>query len=93
MELVKVVPYNPLPPHKLTANQTADMIKVSARPPQERREAIMAWRQRLGYQNLEKMSAWGLDISPDMTDVQARVLDAPGVQYSGRDGLMRVNQG
>lgn len=69
MELVLVHPFNPLPPLKLSPDQTAEMIKVSARPPPERRDAVIHWRKTLGYESLSKIAAWGLDISPDMVSL------------------------
>ncbi|WVQ76034.1 hypothetical protein IAR50_005670 [Cryptococcus sp. DSM 104548] len=87
MEFVKLEPFNPIPFAKQTPNQTAEMIKVTAKPPQQRREAIMAWRQKLNYENLPKLKAWGIQVARDMLTVQARVLNAPAVLYGGNKRL------
>lgn len=95
LELAVVAPFHPISAFKLTADQTAEMIKVAARPPFERREAINGWRRTLGYESLDKISAWGLDISPKMVSLTARVLNPPQVQYRGQGsiGLVRPNGG
>lgn len=67
------------------------MIKVSARPPRERADHIMNWRRELAYEKQLKVAAWGIEISPDMMDVQARVLAPPTIMYANGDA--RVNNG
>jgi eukaryotic translation initiation factor 2C len=41
----------------------------------------MEWRQRLDYDKLPKIKAWGLDVSKVMMEVKARVLPPPTVHY------------
>ncbi len=57
--------------------QTAAMIKISARRPEERRDNIMRWRQSLAYETLDKVAAWGMQVQKNLTEVQARVLQPP----------------
>ncbi|ODN82180.1 hypothetical protein L202_02471 [Cryptococcus amylolentus CBS 6039] len=87
MEFVKLLPYNSIPFTRQTPDQTAEIIKVTAKPPQQRRDAIMAWRQKLDYDNLPKLKAWGVQVAREMMTVQARVLNAPSVLYGGNKNL------
>jgi len=83
MELVKIEPFHSLPPLKLTPDQTAEMIKVSAKPPADRRDAIMAWRKKLAWETKPAVKAWGIEIKETFTEVPARVLNAPQIAYAG----------
>jgi eukaryotic translation initiation factor 2C len=90
MELVVIEPFHSLPPLKLTPDQTAEMIKVSAKPPADRRDAIMAWRRRLSWETRPAVKAWGIEIRDQMTEVPARVLNPPQITYAGgARGLVR----
>lgn len=54
----------------------------------------MEWRKALAWEALEKIQAWGLQVSREMTTIAARVLPAPPVQYAGGpSGTMRPNAG
>jgi eukaryotic translation initiation factor 2C len=83
MELVTIEPFHSLPPLKLTPDQTAEIIKVSAKPPADRRDAIMAWRKRLSWETKDAVKAWGIEVKPDFTEVSARVLNPPQIAYAG----------
>ena len=83
MELVVILPFHSLPPLKLTPDQTAEMIKVSARPPQTRRDNIMKWRRQLAWEARPEVKSWGLQIKSDFTEVGARVLNPPQIAYAG----------
>lgn len=90
MELVVIEPFHSLPPLKLTPDQTAEMIKVSAKPPADRRDAIMAWRKKLSWETRPAVKAWGIEIRDQMTEVPARVLNPPQITYAGGPrGLVR----
>lgn len=44
-------------------------------------KTIMEWRSRLGYSELPKIQKWGLEVSKDMQQVEARVLPPPKGQF------------
>ncbi|KAJ9102416.1 hypothetical protein QFC21_002816 [Naganishia friedmannii] len=91
LEFVDLEPFNSLPPNKLSPDQTADMIKIAAQRPPDRLARIKDWRSKLAWEQQEKVKAWGLQIRPDLAEVQARVLPTPNVQYAGQgqQGMMR----
>ncbi|KAJ9121617.1 hypothetical protein QFC22_002237 [Naganishia vaughanmartiniae] len=91
LEFVDLEPFNGLPPNKLMPDQTADMIKIAAQRPPDRLKRIEYWRSKLAWEQQEKVKAWGLQIRSDLTQVQARVLPTPNVQYAGQgqQGMMR----
>lgn len=68
------------------------MIKVSARPPRERADHIMNWRRELAYEKQQKVAAWGIEINPQMMNIEARVLPPPAVLYAGGQDA-RANNG
>nr|XP_019047161.1 hypothetical protein I302_03768 [Kwoniella bestiolae CBS 10118]OCF26091.1 hypothetical protein I302_03768 [Kwoniella bestiolae CBS 10118] len=84
MELVNLVPFNGIPFAAVSSNQTAEMIKVAAKPPPERKEQTMNWRRKLNYSQLPKLREWCLEVSPEMMKIPARILEPPQVQYRGR---------
>lgn len=55
----------------------------------------MNWRKTLGYERLTKLTAWGLEVSPNLTMIDARVLNPPQIQYGGpgAQGIVRPNMG
>ncbi|WVQ85375.1 hypothetical protein IAT38_007540 [Cryptococcus sp. DSM 104549] len=83
LEFVNLAEWNSLPPTKLTAEQTAEMIKVSAMKPKDRALAVTEWRAELAYEKQAKLAAWGLQVNTSMVQVQARILPAPPVVYAG----------
>lgn len=92
MEFVNIADFNSIPMTRLTPDQTAEMIKVSARPPPERQSAIVGWRQKLGYERQSKLSAWGLEVNTQMMGFKARVLPPPAITYGG-DKTLKANNG
>lgn len=83
MELVIIQPFQSLPPLKLSPDQTAEMIKVSAKPPADRRDAIMGWRKKLAWETRPAVKAWGIEIRDQFTEIPARVLNPPQIAYAG----------
>ncbi|WWC67949.1 uncharacterized protein I206_101868 [Kwoniella pini CBS 10737] len=83
MELVKLTDFNGIPFTAVSSSQTAEMIKVTAKRPEERKASIMKWRQELDYSSLPRLKDWCLEISPFMMEVNARILDPPEVRYKG----------
>ncbi|OCF32605.1 argonaute [Kwoniella heveanensis BCC8398] len=92
MEFVRLEPFNSIPMLRITAEQTAEIIKQAAKPPPEREAAINAWRQRLNYSNLPKLKAWGVEVKPSMMSIPARVLNPPNIFYGGSKSI-RANFG
>lgn len=86
-ELVRIAANHSIPQTRLTAGQTADMIKVTALPPPERKLNTDGWRRTLGYERAPKLAAWGVGVSPEMKLVDARVLDPPTVVYRGSQSI------
>jgi eukaryotic translation initiation factor 2C len=86
-ELIRISANHSIPPTRLTADQTADMIKVTALPPPERKANTDAWRRTLGYERAPKLRAWGVGVDTRMKTVDARVLDPPTVVYRGGQGV------
>ncbi|KAJ9122250.1 hypothetical protein QFC22_001670 [Naganishia vaughanmartiniae] len=93
LEFVKLEPFNGLPPNKLTPEQAADMIKVAAQRPGDRRDRIMHWRSELSWERLPKVKDWGLEVNTNLTEVQARVLAPPTVMYAGNGGKSQPRNG
>ncbi|WWC86242.1 uncharacterized protein L201_001115 [Kwoniella dendrophila CBS 6074] len=82
LEFVKFAQWNSLPPTKLSADQTAEMIKVSAIKPGERAAQVRQWRQELAHEKQSKIAAWGLQVNKRMVELQARILPPPRVFYA-----------
>ncbi|WWD17893.1 hypothetical protein CI109_102338 [Kwoniella shandongensis] len=82
IEFVRLAEWNSLPPTKLTAEQTAEMIKVSAVKPKERAMAVNNWRTELAYEKQSKIAAWGLQVNTSMVQVKARILPPPRIVYA-----------
>ncbi|WWC86900.1 uncharacterized protein L201_001779 [Kwoniella dendrophila CBS 6074] len=91
MELVVLENFNGIPFTSVSSDQTAEMIKVAAKRPQERQAKIMAWRKKIDYSRLPKLREWCLDISQEMMKVEARILEPPAIQYKGK--MMRPANG
>ncbi|WVW82289.1 hypothetical protein I302_104295 [Kwoniella bestiolae CBS 10118] len=92
LEFVKFERWNSLPPTKLNAEQTAEMIKISAIKPQARAAQVDHWRAELAYENQDKIKAWGLQVNKKMVQLKARILPPPRVLY-GNQLAVRPNDG
>ncbi|RSH92939.1 hypothetical protein EHS25_008385 [Saitozyma podzolica] len=92
IEFVRLANWNSLPPTKLTADQTAAMIKEAAMRPTDRAHAVLKWRQELDHSNQAKIREWGLQVNTNMVQLQARVLPAPRVLYANNVDA-RVDKG
>lgn len=57
------------------------MIKVSAMKPNDRRNTILDWRQKLAYETQEKICEWGWQVNHRMVEIDARILEPPKVSY------------
>lgn len=69
------------PNTKLNAQQSGKMIKIAAKPPRERQSNIEAIRASERYEGSEKFEARGIEVSPDITKLQGRVIHPPRVEY------------
>ncbi|WWC66253.1 uncharacterized protein I206_100154 [Kwoniella pini CBS 10737] len=87
LEFVKFAQWNSLPPTKLNADQTAEMIKISAIKPKERAMQVDSWRSELAHEKQAKIAAWGLQVNQRMIQLPARILPAPTVAY-GNGGVV-----
>lgn len=69
---------------KMTENQTAEMVRNAARPPQERKLRIMETVQRVNYNRDQCINEFGIQVVADQFQrVPARVLDPPKLEYFG----------
>ncbi|OCF55470.1 hypothetical protein L486_06954 [Kwoniella mangroviensis CBS 10435] len=84
LEFVRFEKWNSLPPTKLNADQTAEMIKVSAINPKDRASQVNHWRAELAHESQDKIRAWGLQVSKRMVQLEARILPPPRVLYRNR---------
>ncbi|KAL7410947.1 ribonuclease H-like domain-containing protein [Mrakia frigida] len=87
MELVVLEPGAPIPFARISSEQTANMIKISAKKPHLRRQDIDRQMDMASYQSSTQVKAWRVSISTSMERVDGRVLAAPRIQYhaSSRD--------
>ncbi|MCJ1285782.1 hypothetical protein MMC26_005123 [Xylographa opegraphella] len=69
-------------PYKIDAVQTASMIKFAVTRPKERREGIEGGLALLNWENDPYIKNYGLKISKDMLETQARLLAPPIVQFA-----------
>ncbi|KAJ3195280.1 hypothetical protein HK101_000617 [Irineochytrium annulatum] len=78
---------------KLSEAQTADIIKVTAVPPPERRQRIERGRSTMHdeKQNVDLLAAWGVKLDPNMKEVDARILPAPVLTGSSQRGSPDIN--
>ncbi|KAF9300502.1 Eukaryotic translation initiation factor 2C [Mortierella antarctica] len=67
---------------KLNPDQTAEMIKGTCMPPQQRAAKIMDNFSTLKIESNEYMKAFNLEVDKEMAVVPARVLQPPNVQYA-----------
>ncbi|BEJ14915.1 hypothetical protein CspHIS471_0406820 [Cutaneotrichosporon sp. HIS471] len=91
IELVHLAEFNAVPFAQLTGDQAAEMIKIAAQKPSDRSAAIKTWRARLNYQSITKIRQWGIEVAPNMMQVEGRVLLPPRVRYKGNKELGAIN--
>ncbi|KAK7467442.1 hypothetical protein VKT23_004496 [Stygiomarasmius scandens] len=82
-EVCDILPNQPFK-GKLLDEQTAEMIKVAARPPNVNAQSIVGpGLERLGYKSgADPLSAFGMSVGREMTVVPGRILPPPGINYS-----------
>uniref|UniRef100_A0A914BUJ2 Protein argonaute-1 n=1 Tax=Acrobeloides nanus TaxID=290746 RepID=A0A914BUJ2_9BILA len=79
---------------KLTDTQTSTMIKATARSAPEREREIATLVRRAEFTNDPFAHEFGISITPMMTEVKGRVLNAPKLLYGGRTKATALpNQG
>ncbi|KAK8865920.1 hypothetical protein IAR55_001068 [Kwoniella newhampshirensis] len=93
LEFVRLADWNSLPPTRLTAEQTAELIKVSAVRPKERALAVNNWRAELAYEKQAKIAAWGLQVNTSMIQVRARILPPPRIVYAKGNEVRALDGG
>jgi hypothetical protein len=79
----QVLPGNSLPMRRMTADDTANMITVTAKPPAERRRQVESLRSEAHFESRRRLQNWQVQIDGDMQDHNARVLPPPSPSYSG----------
>src|SRR6266542_3424864 len=81
--------------HKLNEGHITDMTRFTCQPPNVRANKINQGFQILNYRQNEYMKDFGLTVSTDMAVVQARVINAPKLQYhpSSRDAAFTPRDG
>lgn len=90
LEFCEILPNHPVPPTRLSGEQTSEIIAKAATKPQIRRQKIdtcaslrlaistdISGRSELNYDGQELLKSWGLQISKEMEVVPARVLAPP----------------
>ncbi|XP_066920100.1 protein argonaute-2-like [Clytia hemisphaerica] len=82
MEVCEMVPGQRVM-KKLTEDQTAIMIKNTAKKPEMRKAAIDRIVSDSNYAQDPYVKGFGIQVSQKMTTVDARVINPPDVQYSG----------
>ena len=82
MELCQLLPGQRYP-YKLDELQTANMIKFAATRPPKRREGIEGGLKLLAWDEDRYLKNYGVHISPNMLETQARLLDPPVVSFNG----------
>lgn len=66
---------------KCTENQTREMIKKAAISTDERREKLLNILQSLKINQSKTVQQFGLRMSTEFPQIDARILDAPALQY------------
>lgn len=68
-------------PFKLTEQQTADMIRYTAKRPTERQEHILKCKKLLKHDEDPQLLEYGLKIGTSMIKTKARLLPSPQIQF------------
>jgi len=68
----------------LTENQTANMVKHAARPPNERRQTIENCISDIKYNSDDVLRDFGIEVGNRFTSVPARILDQPSLAYKNK---------
>ena len=84
MELVEIIPGQPLPPLGLSGSQTRGMIRNAAQRPLDRMSRIEEIRRDLAYERNDKIREWGLEVGARLEKTTARVLAAPLLKYGSK---------
>ena len=69
---------------KLDPKQTAEIIKQAAQKPEAKRAYINEVHAHIAPRSKEMLDCWGLTLGSGMTEVNARVLPPPKLQYGGQ---------
>ncbi|KAJ3205805.1 argonaute 1 [Clydaea vesicula] len=79
---------------KISEDQAADMIKVTAVFPQKRKERIQDGLNQLHGNNDERLLArWNVDINQNLKQVEARILDTPSLMFAKNKPQKVFNNG
>ncbi|KAF9035930.1 argonaute-like protein [Panaeolus papilionaceus] len=93
MEVCSIVP-GQFCRRSIPSDKTTDMVEFSKSAPSARLDLIaQKGRQLLSYGQSEYVRQFGIDISANVMDVRARVLDAPAILYSNPRDIVRPRDG
>nr|AGH30327.1 argonaute-2 [Nilaparvata lugens] len=67
---------------KLTPNQTAEMVRNAAKPPDERRRRIAMALRKANFNNDKCVQEFGIHVSDRFAEVNGRVLEPPTLEYN-----------
>ncbi|EST09042.1 protein of unknown function DUF1785 [Kalmanozyma brasiliensis GHG001] len=93
MEFCIVVPKGPIPATSLTSTQSADQIKQSAMRPDVRKRRVDEIRREVGYETDPMLRRWGITVSQQPLEAEARVIAPPEVSYAQGSQKPRVQFG
>lgn len=68
---------------KCNEEQTRNMIKESATSTDVRKQKIMDILRKIGHNNSKCLNQFGLSVGNEFTQIPARILDPPMLEYSG----------
>lgn len=68
---------------KLTEDQTANMIRNTAKKPDERRGTVMNIMKDCKFHADPYVKGFGIEVDPQMVTLEGRVLTTPGILYDG----------
>ncbi|GAA5908226.1 hypothetical protein JCM5296_000418 [Sporobolomyces johnsonii] len=81
MECLELLSGTMVPSTQLSANQSATMINVAAKPPAERRAAINSIRSQADFGAGSRLDSWGIEVEAQPMRLTGRVLAPPKVHY------------
>ncbi|CEQ42290.1 SPOSA6832_04106, partial [Sporobolomyces salmonicolor] len=81
VECLDLLPGTLVPSTQLSANQSATMINIAAKPPAERRAGINLIRSEADFGEGSRLDSWGIEVDAQPMRLTGRVLAPPKVHY------------
>lgn len=69
---------------KCTEQQTRNMIRVAATSTDERKRKIMDMLKQIAHNQSQTLSEFGIKVGEQFSNVPARILDAPTLEYKNK---------